>query len=94
MLSSSLNYFLTDARQWRAFLVAERMVKMISKLITNDIMQHPELKTEYEKQEHMLDLAIETLTLRQMLGCSQETLAQLLDVKPDIIKQIENGDIL
>jgi len=93
-ICSLINYFLTDARQWRAFLVAERMINMISKLINNDIKQHPELKTEYEKQERMLDLAIETLTLRQMLGCSQETLAQLLDVKPDIIKQIENGDIL
>lgn len=67
---------------------------MISELINNDIKQHPELKTNYEKQKRILDLAIETFTLRQTLGCSQETLAQLLGVKSDIIKQIESGDIL
>lgn len=76
------------------FLDKEWVINMISELINNDIKQHPELKTEYEKQKRILDLAIETLTLRQMLGCSQETLAQLLGVKPAIIKQIENGDIL
>lgn len=76
------------------FLVVERLINMISKLITNDIRQHPKLKTNYEKQKRILDLAVETFTLRQTLGCSQETLAQLLGVKPAIIKQIENGDIL
>lgn len=76
------------------FLVIERLINMISKLITNDIRQHPKLKTNYEKQKRILDLAVETFTLRQTLGCSQETLAQLLGVKPAIIKQIENGDIL
>lgn len=76
------------------FLVVERLINMISKLITNDIRQHPKLKTNYEKQKHILDLAVETFILRQTLGCSQETFAQLLGVKSDIIKQIESGDIL
>lgn len=93
-ICSLIDYFLTDARQWRAFLVAERMINMISELINNDIKQHPELKTNYEKQKHILDLAVETFILRQTLGCSQETFAQLLGVKSDIIKQIESGDIL
>lgn len=76
------------------FLDKEWVINMISELINNDIKQHPELKTEYEKQKRILDLAIETLTLRQMLGCSQKTFAKLLSVQHDIIKQIENGDIL
>ena len=70
------------------------MLNMINTLINNDIKQNPELKTDYKKQKRILDLAIEILTLRQMLGCSQKTFAKLLGVQPDIIKQIENGDIL
>ncbi|MGW7895465.1 helix-turn-helix domain-containing protein (plasmid) [Staphylococcus xylosus] len=69
-------------------------MRLISKLIQEDINNNSELETLYKEQGEKLEFAITIVNLRKDIGWSQVELAQKLKVPQTTIETIENGDVL
>lgn len=67
-------------------------MSLISKLIQEDIENNPELESLYKEQGENLEFAMRLVELRKEIGCSQNQLAQKLEVPQTTIENIENGD--